>query len=138
MGWVMSELDRRGLYFIDSRTSASTVAAAKAQSYALPHMRRDIFLDNERNHDAIRRQLEKLLSKAHRQGVAVGIGHPYGETIEVLAEVLPTLELRGVKLSLISDYLSPKKQRCDPQGSYSRLFEPECQLTTLSLLTNAH
>ena len=49
MDWVMATLKQRQLYFIDSRTSEKTVAAQRAASRQLPHLQRDIFLDNERD-----------------------------------------------------------------------------------------
>ena len=48
MAWLMGELQRRDLFFVDSRTSAATVAAAKAQAIGLASVSRDVFLDDER------------------------------------------------------------------------------------------
>ena len=48
MAWLMAELQRRNKFFVDSRTSAQTVAAAEAQKIDLAHVSRDVFLDDER------------------------------------------------------------------------------------------
>lgn len=105
MGWLMQTLLRRDLYFVDSRTSADTVAAVTASDYSVPNLSRAVFLDNEPGHAAIRGQLEKLLSLAEARGVAVGIGHPYPATVAVLAEALPRLACRGIELALVSEVL---------------------------------
>ncbi|MDF2644087.1 MAG: divergent polysaccharide deacetylase family protein, partial [Pseudomonas sp.] len=57
MTWLMGELQRRHLFFVDSRTSAKTVAAAQAQKIGLASVSRDVFLDDERTAEAITRQL---------------------------------------------------------------------------------
>ena len=44
---VLTELKRRGLYFIDSRTSGGSVAFKVAKKMALKTASRDIFLDND-------------------------------------------------------------------------------------------
>ncbi|MDF2491412.1 MAG: protein of unknown function YibQ [Pseudomonas sp.] len=53
MAWLMAELQRRHLFFVDSRTSAATVAAARAQAIGLAHVSRDVFLDDVRTPEAI-------------------------------------------------------------------------------------
>ncbi|WP_434772744.1 divergent polysaccharide deacetylase family protein [Pseudomonas entomophila] len=96
MAWLMGELQRRGLFFVDSRTSAATVAAAKAQAIGLAHVSRDVFLDDVRTPEAIAAQLRQGIALARRQGSAVLIGHPYPQTLEVLERELPLLERQGV------------------------------------------
>ena len=101
MGWVMQALtERPGLYFIDSRTTQSTVAQVVALEYSVPTTRRDVFLDNEPTAVAIDRQFGVLLERARQQGYAVGIGHPYPQTVQALQRVLK--RLKGEKIRLIS------------------------------------
>ena len=128
MSWVMETLQQQQLYFIDSRTSPNTIAQIEAQAHQLPNLKRDVFLDNIRNETAIRHQLERLLTIADRQGIAVAIGHPYPETLAVLEQALPGLKLRGYQLAAISQVLSPPKPKCQPELDYRQLFEPACQL----------
>lgn len=107
MDWLMQVLkDYGGLYFIDSRTSLRTVAQQLAREHALAHARRDIFLDNIRTPEAIRAQLRQLVQKARVCGAAVGIGHPYPQTIEVLRDELPRLRQQGVRLVSASELTS--------------------------------
>ncbi len=88
---VLAELKRRGLYFIDSRTSASSVAFKVAKKIALRTASRDIFLDNDLSDNAISRQMERLLSLARHKGWAIGIGHPHKETLKILKRYMLTL-----------------------------------------------
>ena len=47
MQLVMAELRKRGLLFLDSRTSRDTVGAKLAKIYRVPHAVRNIFLDHD-------------------------------------------------------------------------------------------
>ena len=106
MGWVMQTLLRRELYFVDSRTNPATVAAATAADYRVPHLSRSVFLDNDITREAVARQFELLVSRAERDGLAVGIGHPYKVTADFLKDALPVLKCRGIELALVSEVLA--------------------------------
>ena len=91
------------LYFIDSRTTASTVARAIANEYHIPNLERDVFLDsvvNDREH--VRKQLKRLVQTANVQGYALAIGHPYETTLSVLNQELPNLHQKNIKLVHVS------------------------------------
>jgi len=104
MQWVMEEIKAMGdLYFIDSRTTHHTVAEFIAVENAVPVRRRDVFLDNEQDIEAIRDQFQRLINKAMRQGSAIGIGHPYESTLAVLEEILPQLADMNVRLVSASE-----------------------------------
>ncbi len=81
---VLAELKKRGLYFIDSRTSGSSVAFKVAKKMALKTANRDIFLDNDLTDHALKSQMERLLSLARHKGWAIGIGHPHKKTLNLL------------------------------------------------------
>lgn len=102
MMWLAKELKQQDMYFIDSRTSPLSVAERITKQYYIPTLKRDIFLDNDRDMQAIAEQFEKLIQLAQRRGVAIAIGHPYPETLNYLALVLPTLAERGIQLGLAS------------------------------------
>lgn len=109
MDWLMAELNRRDFYFIDSRTTADSVADAAAARARLEHRSRDVFLDNARSIEAIKRQLAKLEDLARRHGQALAIGHPYPETLTALREALPELERHGVRVVSVSTLISASK-----------------------------
>ena len=92
MRQIFSILKKRGLYYIDSRTTAETVALPSAQLLQLPFAERDIFIDHFEDEAFIRSQLGKLIERAKEQGYAVGIAHPHAITHKVLAEFLPKLK----------------------------------------------
>ena len=75
-------------YFLDSRTSARSVAYSQAREAGLSSISRDIFLDNDPSSAAIKLQYNIWLERAREQGSAIAIGHPYAHTIEVLQQNL--------------------------------------------------
>ena len=103
MDVVMTELRERGLLWLDSRTGATTVGETVAAAFGVPHVGRDIFLDNEDDRSAIDGQLAKVEAVARSQGYAVAIGHPRDNTIQALAAWLPSLEGKGIALVPITE-----------------------------------
>ena len=98
MTWIMQELKARDLAFIDSRTTSRTVAEVAAAGLGVPANRRHVFLDNERDPAAIRRQLAEAVLRCRMEGEIIAIGHLDPVTIEVLAQELPGLSKRGADL----------------------------------------
>jgi uncharacterized protein len=94
MRQVFSILKKRGLYYIDSRTSTETVAEPSARLLQLAFAERDIFIDHEEDAAFIRSQLAQLIKRAQLQGYAVGIAHPHAVTYKVLQEFLPRLKAK--------------------------------------------
>ena len=111
MAWLMGELQRRSLFFVDSRTSAATVAAAKAQAQGLASLSRDVFLDDVRTTEAIAGQLRIAVELARKQGSAVMIGHPYPQTLEVLERELPRLKAQGIEWIEIHQMIAERSNR---------------------------
>jgi len=114
MHWLMEELQRRHLFFVDSRTSAATVAAAEAQRIGLAHVSRDVFLDDVRTTEAITGQLQQGIALARKQGSAVLIGHPYPQTLEVLERALPQLKGQGIELIRLSQMIALRSNLAMP------------------------
>lgn len=93
----------RGMYFIDSRTTAASVGEALARQMNVRTAARNVFLDDVPHEDAIRRQLGELQHDAAAHGVAIGIGHMYPVTIKVLAEEAPRLRAGGYRFRRASE-----------------------------------
>jgi uncharacterized protein len=110
MSWLMQELKRQDLFFVDSRTSASTVALDTALKTAIPALRRRVFLDHDDNVPAIMASLDKLVEQAQQHGHAIAIGHPRKNTLAALERFLPELAKHQVKLIKVSDYLYQQQQ----------------------------
>ena len=112
MAWLMQALHDYGeLFFIDSRTTAETVAADMAQAYGVPSASRNVFLDNEPTPQAIRKQFRELVNRARADGTALAIGHPHPATLAVLAEELPRLAEQGLQLVPVSMLIDRQKER---------------------------
>ncbi|GAB4267777.1 MAG: hypothetical protein Kow0092_21270 [Deferrisomatales bacterium] len=103
MGWVMDELKGRGLFFLDSVTTANSVAALAAREAGVAWARRDVFLDNVRTEEAVGEQLRKALERARRHGEAVAIGHPHQATLAALRAWIPRIREAGVTLVPVGD-----------------------------------
>lgn len=86
MELVLGEIARRGMFFLDSHTTASSVAVPVAQKLLVPTGRRDIFLDHVQTEEFVRSQLNQLIARAKTTGSAIAIGHPYECTLKVLRE----------------------------------------------------
>ena len=105
MGYLMDQLKQRGLYFLDSRTIATSVAADTARSYGVPYAERDVFLDHKETVEFTANALEELEQVARRNGRAIAIGHPKKITIDALNKWIPTLEKKGFELVELSELL---------------------------------
>jgi uncharacterized protein len=99
MRQIFSVLKLRGLFYIDSRTTAETVARPSASLLQLPFAERDIFIDHLDDPAFIRSQMKRLIVRAQEQGYAIGIGHPHSNTYEILKEFIPQL---NEQVSLVS------------------------------------
>jgi polysaccharide deacetylase 2 family uncharacterized protein YibQ len=99
MSWLMNELDKRGnLFFVDSRTTAASVALKVAREYGVPSTHRDVFLDDDPDPREIAAQFSRLKNLARVSGSAVAIGHPRTDTLAFLERVLPALADEGIEL----------------------------------------
>jgi len=86
MNQVFSVLKKRGLYFVDSRTTADTLCYQSARLLQVPFAERSVFLDHIQEPAFIRGQFNKLVQDAVDHGEAVGIAHPHMVTYQVLKE----------------------------------------------------
>ena len=104
MDTVMAYLADNGKFFVDSRTTSSSVAAVYASKHGVPFMARDVFLDHDRDPAAIRSALRQGLAVAREQGHAVLIGHSsVREVAEALWEVYPHLQEQGYVVVPLSE-----------------------------------
>ncbi|OSM06770.1 hypothetical protein MAIT1_00371 [Magnetofaba australis IT-1] len=111
MNAVMGVILQRGLYFVDSRTSGKTVAFSAAANQGVPRAQRAVFIDNTRSKSAILNQLRQLERVGRSHGEAVGIGHPYPETLAALRSWLPMLARKNIQLVSASQLLTPHASR---------------------------
>ena len=103
---VLGVLAARGLFFLDSRTSAQSVGFQVARRLGIPAAERQVFLDGDPSPEAIRGQFERLLALARARGAAIAIGHPHPDTLAVLADEVPRARALGYELVPVSYLLT--------------------------------
>ncbi|HEU0071676.1 MAG TPA: divergent polysaccharide deacetylase family protein [Alphaproteobacteria bacterium] len=106
---VLGDLNKRGLLFVDSRASLSSVAGKMAGDMKLPRALNNRFIDTKAARDDIDRQLEELEKTARSEGVALGIGAPYPVTIERVARWALELNDKGIALAPVSAVVDRQK-----------------------------
>jgi len=103
MDELMPLLHQHQMFFIDSRTTAATVAETAAHAAGVPATSRNVFLDDDQSTAAIRKQFALAIRDAREKGSALAIGHPHPETLQVLTEMLPEAGREGVTLVFASN-----------------------------------
>jgi polysaccharide deacetylase 2 family uncharacterized protein YibQ len=89
MAWVLGEVKKSGLYFLDSRTEKDTVALDVARELGVPALARKVFLDDSLDAAEMARQWERAVAMARNDPCVVVIGHIHLETIEFLERTIP-------------------------------------------------
>lgn len=103
MSIVFKEAKRRHLFFLDTVVSSDSVGFDLADRMNLGFVSRDVFLDNKEDPQYIKEQIERLKTRARIYGKAIGIGHDKKITLEVLKEVMPSIEKEGYKFVFVSE-----------------------------------
>lgn len=103
MDVVMKELEKRGLFFLDSKTTPHSAGEKAAKDNSVRYVSRNVFLDNEDKFDYVMRQLRQTEAIARKNGYAVAIGHPKEQTYNALKVWLPTLKSRNLRLVHLSE-----------------------------------
>lgn len=106
MRWLMDNIaDHGNLFFVDSYTTARSVALDIARENDVPSMKRDVFLDPDASPGTIDREFRRLKEIAREQGFALAIGHPHPATLDYLEKALPELAGEGIELVSISELI---------------------------------
>jgi polysaccharide deacetylase 2 family uncharacterized protein YibQ len=92
MNLIFTHLKKKGLFFVDSRTTKLSCARRVASSLKLRFAERQVFIDHLEEESFIRGQLKRLKSVARSRGSAIAIGHPYKLTYRILKQELPNLK----------------------------------------------
>lgn len=88
---VMQALSRYNLYFLDSMTIGNSQAMRAANGAGVKVIKRRVFLDDTQNEADIRRQFNRAVDLARRNGSAIAIGHPHPTTVRVLQQMVYNL-----------------------------------------------
>jgi hypothetical protein len=104
MGELMRALRVHHMFYVDSRTTAATVAYDIARQEGVPAAFRNVpFLDDVESVTAIEKQISLAMHGAKEKGEAIAIGHPHPATLEALRTMLPKAQAAGVQLVFVSE-----------------------------------
>lgn len=101
MRTVLSVLSERGVFFVDSKTSAGSRASEAGAAVGAPVFLRDVFLDPDAGQDLVRRQLALAERIARETGFVVAIAHPRADTLAVVGPWLTSALERGYDLATV-------------------------------------
>ena len=102
---ALSPLVAKKLFFLDSVTIAQTKGFEVAHALGLASGKRTVFLDNVQTEEAVMGQLQHLVALAQKQGVAIGIGHPYHATFLAIQANIQWLD-QQVKIVPVSQLMN--------------------------------
>ncbi len=106
---VLRELKKRGLFFMDSRTTSKSKVRLAAKQLEMPYIHRNLFLDNEFDTDKILQQLKKAENIAKKKGSCVVIGHPHPTTLAALKKWQKKRD-KSVHIVSVTQILQRKKK----------------------------
>ena len=91
MTYLMTALQEKHLFFLDSRTIGKSVAGKIAKEQGVRSLDRHIFLDDSNELADVQHQFKAAIQYARKHGTAIAIGHPRPNTIAVLQAGLNNL-----------------------------------------------
>jgi hypothetical protein len=133
MAPIMRELGKRGLLFLDSKTTSHSVIARLGEKFEMVWLARDVFVDPDGpDNSNVHAQLAVVERTARRRGEAIAIAHPYERTLGLLAEWIDTLAERGFRLAPLSavvsrrhpDLANPKRSVAAAPSDPARVARP--------------
>ena len=101
MKTVLSVLKSHGLFFLDSRTTADSMAVKAGRQIDAQVFSRDVFLDPDLDRETVYKQLQLVEKIARKTGYAVAICHPRANTIDVIGPWLTSAPARGFTLATV-------------------------------------
>jgi len=104
MRTILGELKGRGLFFLDSYTSANSVVYDVMQEMHMPYIKRSVFLDNKSDREYIRGQIRQLIAFGKKHKRAIGIGHYKPNTMRVIVEMIPEIEREGLEVVKVREF----------------------------------
>lgn len=106
MATVLTTLDERELYFLDSSTTSMSVTDEVAPEIGIPYAINNHFIDNTNEIDAIKSEIRWIIERAVSKGEAIAIGHIREATGKALWEMIPEFIAAGVQLVPVSELLN--------------------------------
>ncbi len=87
---LMNAMKQTGKIFVDSRTTASSVAVAEAGEAGVPALASSVFLDHESTPEYMATQRERMIRLAKKHGRVIAIIHPRPRSLELLRRLAET------------------------------------------------
>jgi hypothetical protein len=113
---VMAELAGRGLYFVDSRTTAGSRGREAAARAGVRFAARTVFIDHAPGYEAALSMLATPWQEANRTQMLL-IGHPHADTLQALREARRIWREEGVRVIPVRDYTRPLPTGNAPKDS---------------------
>ena len=111
MKTILALCQERGLFFLDSRTVAESVAPRLARELGLTIGVRDIFIDNIQTRESMLGFINSGLVRAEATGSAIMIGHVWSPALApLLTEIYPELIRLGFTFSTLADLLGEQDE----------------------------
>lgn len=104
---VMKEVANRGFFFLDSRTSSTSVVTSVARSYGVSTGDNELFIDNSSDVDDIKEKLQEGANRALRspEKYIIVIGHARPNTARAVGEMIDSLRSQGIEFVLVRTLL---------------------------------
>jgi uncharacterized protein len=100
---VMEELRERGLFFVDSKTTADSRGMASAGRAGVRFAARDLFIDHAPGYAAALENLTGPVRPGRGNDAPVlMIGHPHAQTVKAIRDALPAWQAGGVRVVPVS------------------------------------
>jgi len=102
MDRLLRALRARGLFFLDSLTTPSSVAPATAARIGVPFAQRTLFLDHDPSPAAVARALAQLDALVRARRDVIAIGHPHPATLAALGPWLARADAAAIHVVPVS------------------------------------
>lgn len=102
LGVVLANVQKRGVYYLDSRSIGRTLGPQVASRIGLAHTVNDRFIDRVASAESIDAELDKLVQVARARGHATGMATASALTIDRLERFAARAERLGISLVPVS------------------------------------
>ena len=106
---ILETMKKRGLVWVDARTTPYTVGDLVAVDLGLTHAHVDRIIDQDPSRAGIDQALSELEAIAAQDGAAVGYGEPYPTTLERLVKWVPLLPDKKLILAPLTAVVNLQK-----------------------------
>jgi hypothetical protein len=114
---VLDEVNRRDLFFVDSRSTEQSRVSEVARQLGVRSIASTLFIDDEdMSQEEVAKRLARLMETAVKNGQVVAVGHCYPQTLAALSAALPEFAARGLELVPVSK-LVPARAPAEVAGS---------------------